>query len=51
MTSLTYGAPIWQMSSAPGNRYRFPFDPISYMDNGAITVDKFNINPHSYKNY
>ena len=51
MTSTTYGAPVIQIGTKQGNRYRFPFDPISYLDNGAITVNKFNINPHSYSNY
>ena len=51
MTSTTYGAPILQIGTKQGNRYRFPFDPISYLDNGAITVNKFSINPHSYSNY
>jgi len=50
MTSTTYGAPVIQIGTKQGNRYRFPFDPISYLDNGAITVNKFNINPHSYSN-
>ena len=49
--TTTYGAPVLQIGTKQGNRYRFPFDPISYLDNGAITVNKFNINPHSYSNY
>ena len=49
--TTTYGAPVLQIGSKQGNRYRFPFDPVSYLDNGAITVDKININPHSYSNY
>ena len=49
--TITYGAPVLQIGTKQGNRYRFPFDPISYLDNGAITVNKFNINPHSYSNY
>ena len=49
--TTTYGAPVLQIGTKIGNRYRFPYDPVSYLDNGAITVDKFNINPHSYYNY
>ena len=49
--TTTYGAPVLQIGSKIGNRYRFPYDPVSYLDNGAITVDKFNFNPHSYSNY
>ena len=49
--TTTYGAPVLQFDTQKGQRYRFPFDPVSYMDRGAITVDKFNINPHSYSNY
>lgn len=49
--TTTYGAPVLQIGSKQGNRYRFPFDPVSYLDNGAITVDKINFNPHSYSNY
>ena len=49
--TTTYGAPVLQNGTKIGNRYRFPYDPVSYLDNGAITVDKFNINPHSYYNY
>ncbi len=49
--TTTYGAPVLQIGSKQGNRYRFPFGPFSYFDNGAITVDKFNLNPHSYANY
>ena len=49
--TTTYGAPVLQISSTKGNRFRFPYDPISYFDNGALTVNKFNLNPHSYSNY
>ena len=49
--TITYGAPVLQIGTKQGNRFRFPFDPVSYLDNGAITVDKFSINPHSYSNY
>ena len=49
--TTTYGAPVLQIGSKIGNRYRFPYDPVSYLDNGAITIDKFNFNPHSYSNY
>ena len=49
--TTTYGAPVLQIGSKLGNRYRFPYDPVSYLDNGAITVDKINFNPHSYSNY
>ena len=49
--TTTYGAPVLQIGSKQGNRFRFPYDPVSYLDNGAITVDKFNLNPHSYANY
>ena len=49
--TTTYGAPVLQIGSKLGNRYRFPYDPVSYLDNGAITVDKINFNPHSYYNY
>ena len=46
--TTTYGSPVVQISNEKGNRFRFPFDPVSYLDNGAITVNKFNLNPHSY---
>ena len=47
-----YGAPVVQLNPfVTGNRYRFKNDPISMLDNGAITVNKFNLNPHSYSNY
>ena len=50
--STTYGAPVVSLNPfVKGNRFRFAFDPISYLDNGAITVNKFNLNPHSYTNY
>jgi hypothetical protein len=49
--TTTYGAPVLQIGSKQGNRFRFPYDPVSYLDNGAITVDKINFNPHSYSNY
>ena len=49
--TTTYGAPVLQIGTNIGNRYRFPYDPVSYLDNGAITVDKINFNPHSYSNY
>ena len=49
--TTTYGAPVLQIGTKQGNRFRFPFDPVSYLDNGALTVDKFSINPHSYTNY
>ena len=49
--TTTYGAPVLQIGSTKGSRYRFPYDPISYLDNGAITVGKLSINPHSYSNY
>ena len=49
--TTTYGAPVLQISSTKGNRFRFPYDPISYFDNGALTVNKFNLNPHSYSIY
>jgi len=50
--TTTYGSPTMQLNPfVKGNRYRFPFDPISYLDNGAITVNKFNLNPHSYSTY
>ena len=50
-STTTYGAPVLQIGSKQGNRFRFPYDPVSYLDNGAITVDKINFNPHSYSNY
>ena len=49
--TTTYGAPVFKIGTKQGNRYRFPFDPVSYLDNGALTVNKFSINPHSYSNY
>ena len=49
--TTAYASPVLQIGTKIGNRYRFPFDPVSYLDRGAITVDKFNINPHSYSNY
>ena len=49
--TTTYGAPVVQINSTKGNRFRFQYDPISYFDNGALTVNKFNLNPHSYSNY
>ena len=49
--TTTYGAPVLQIGLTKGNRYRFPYDPVSYLDNGSITVNKFNLNPHSYSNY
>ena len=50
--TTTYGAPVLQLNPfITGNRYRFKNDPISMFDNGAITVDTFKLNPHSYSNY
>ena len=50
--TTTYSAPVLQLNPfVTGNRYRFKNDPISMFDNGAITVNKFNLNPHSYSNY
>ena len=51
--STTYGAPVLQLNPfITGNRYRFKNDPVSMLDNGAITVDDgFRLNPHSYSNY
>ena len=49
--TTAYASPVLQFGSKIGNRYRFPYDPVSYLDNGAITVDKINFNPHSYSNY
>ena len=40
--TTTYGAPVLQFDTKTGKRFRFPFDPVSYLDNGAITVDTFN---------
>ena len=50
--TTTYGAPVFQLNPfITGNRYRFKNDPISMFDNGAITVDTFKLNPHSYSNF
>ena len=50
--TTTYGAPVLQLNPfITGNRYRFKNDPISMFDNGAITVDTFKLNPHSYSNF
>ena len=50
--TITYSAPVLQLNPfVTGNRFRFQYDPISMLDNGAITVNKFNLNPHSYSNY
>ena len=50
--TTTYGAPVLQLNPfITGNRYRFKNDPVSMLDNGAITVDMFKLNPHSYSNF
>jgi hypothetical protein len=50
--TTTYGAPVLQINPfITGNRYRFKNDPISMLDNGAITVNTFKLNPHSYSNF
>jgi len=50
--TTTYGAPVLQLNPfITGNRYRFKNDPVSMLDNGAITVDKLKLNPHSYSNF
>ena len=60
MSSTSYGAPV---AVAPGElvshtisgeRYRHPYDPISFLDNGAKTIpiqDPNVWNPHDYKGY
>ena len=51
--TTTYGAPVFQLSSNAGNRFRHRNDPISAFDFGAKNIG-FNPNPlkaHSYKNY
>jgi hypothetical protein len=50
--TTTYGAPVFSPNPfITGNRYRFKNDPISMLDNGAITVNTFKLNPHSYSNF
>ena len=50
--STTYGAPVLQLNPfITGNRYRFKNDPVSMLDNGAITVNTIKLNPHSYSNF
>ena len=49
--TTTYGAPVVQLSSKKGQRFRHLGDPVSMFDNGAINVPKFNFNPHSYTGY
>lgn len=52
--TTTYGAPVLQLSSKKGKRFRHPGDPISIFDNGAINVPKFSFNPlslHSFEGY
>ena len=51
--TTTYGAPVFQLSSNAGNRFRHRNDPISAFDFGAKNIG-FNLNPltaHSYQNY
>ena len=51
--TTTYGAPVFQLSSNEGNRFRHRNDAISAFDFGAKNIG-FNLNPltaHSYKNY
>ena len=52
----TYGAPVVQFSSKKHKRFRHPWDPISSLDYGSITLDtkEFTLDPlkhHSYKGY
>ena len=51
--TTTYGAPVFQLSSKSGNRFRHRNDAISAFDFGAKNIG-FNLNPltaHSYQNY
>ena len=51
--TTTYGAPVFQLSSNAGNRFRHRNDAISAFDFGAKNIG-FNLNPlkaHSYQNY
>ena len=51
--TTTYGAPVFQLSSKSGNRFRHRNDAISAFDFGAKSVG-FSFNPltaHSYQNY
>jgi hypothetical protein len=59
MTTTVYGAPIKTATDTllsttiSGERYRHPYDPVSYFDGGAKTIPIQNniINPHSYNGY
>jgi len=60
MTTTSYGAPIMtspgQLVSniISGERYRHPWDPVSFLDNGAHTISIQNPNvwnPHDYHGY
>ena len=51
--TTTYGAPVFQLSSNAGNRFRHRNDAVSSLDFGAKNIG-FNLNPitaHSYKDY
>ena len=59
MTTTVYGAPIKTArdtllsTTISGERYRHPYDPVSYFDGGAKTIpmQNNNMNPHSYNGY
>ncbi len=48
--SNTYGAPVLSMTPAD-NRFRNYFDPVSFLDQGAVNSVNVGLNPHTFSNY
>ena len=48
--SNTYGAPVLSITPAE-NRFRNYFDPVSFLDQGAVNSVNVGLNPHTFSNY
>ena len=48
--SNTYGAPVLSITPAD-NRFRNYFDPVSFLDQGAVNSVNVGLNPHTFSNH